>query len=521
MTVSTRVGLGLLLLVFGWSGLRQIKRATADVTDDRVVVRVAHRFLHEGIRNGLAEIARNYEREHPDVRIEYLEVPQNLWESWITTRLLGENAPELINSGHLTDEQTSRFLEPLTSYLGEPNPANADTDIAGVQWRDTFVNGLNDNYNFHSRLMEYYAVPTSFNTRRFFYNRDQFRHYFGTEAAPETFAELLSLCERLVVAGNENEATPAPVASSLLHSRWLLSLVVQHFTQNLAQDIDVYQSANGSLLEAMIALSKNDWQPADGAMREAWLAYRELCQYFQPGFLAADREQATLLFMQGRAAMLFSASWDAQMVFATAPFEVGVFALPLPEVSVTDSAPLRPVSETNVALGGSFSVVRTAPNWEHGLDFLHYLTSQTQNQVFANHSYRLPSVLGVEPAADVLGFTPRVEGAPPGINIDDLPSFGAGMSQLVVDRNLHRLIESGGDADGFFEVLTEEFPAATRQDLQRYATRLRDVIARQEVLYFARSVIAGNRDTSLSTLREQIDRQVLTLTRIEGALSQP
>lgn len=520
MKRGTLVGLLVLGTAFAWTCAVQIKRLTGTVVDDRKVVRVAHRFLHEGIRHALEEIARNYERENPDVRIEYLEVPQNLWESWITTRLLGENAPELINSGHLTDEQTSRYLEPLTPYLGQPNSANVGTDLEDVVWRDTFVNGLNDNYNFHSRLMEYYAVPTSFNTRRFFYNKDQFRRLLGSDEPPETFGELLELCARLQAATRDGEAGPLPVASSFLHSRWLLSLVIQHYTQNLGRGIDVYGSANGSLLEAMASMVKGEWQPADGALRDAWLAYRDLGRFFQPGYLAADREQATMLFMQGRATMLFSASWDAQMVFTQAPFDVGVFALPLAEEAPHSAGKLRPVSETNVALGGSFSVVRTAPNWRRGLDFLHYLTSQSQNQVFANHSYRLPAVIGVKPAEDVRGFAPRTEGAPPGINIDDLPSFGAGMSQLVLDRNLHRLVGSAADVTAFLEDLNQTWPEAAERDLHRYAGRLRGVVARQEVLYLARLLSAEPDADALAGLREQIDRQVLTLTRIEGALTQ-
>lgn len=519
MKRGTLVGLLVLGLAFAWTCAVQIKRLAGTVVDDRKVVWVAHRFLHEGIRNALNEIARNYERVNPAVRIEFLEVPQNLWESWITTRLLGENAPELINSGHLTDEQTSRYLEPLTSYLSHPNPAHVGTDLEEVVWRDTFVNGLNDNYNFHSRLMEYYAVPTSFNTRRFFYNKDQFRRLLGSDAPPETFEELLDICAQLQAATSDGTKGPLPVASSFLHSRWLLSLVIQHYTQNLGRDIDVYGSANGSLLEAMASLVKGEWQPAEGAMRDAWLAYGELGRFFQPGYLAADREQATMLFMQGRAAMLFSASWDAQMVFTQAPFEVGVFALPLAEEAPHSGGRLRSVSETNVALGGSFSVVRTAPNWREGLDFLHYLTSQSQNQVFANHSYRLPAVIGVNPAEDVRGFSPRTEGAAPGINIDDLPSFGAGMSQLVLDRNLHRLVGSEEDATAFLNDLNRTWPEAAASDLRRYAGRLRGVVARQEVLYLARLLAAEPDADALAGLREQIDRQVLTLTRIEGALA--
>lgn len=519
MKRGTLMGLLVLGTAFTWTAAVQIKRLTSSVVDDRAVVRVAHRFLHEGIRNALDEIARNYERENPDVRIEYLEVPQNLWESWITTRLLGDNAPELINSGHLTDEQTSRYLEPLTTYLAQPNPAHAGTELADVVWRDTFVNGLNDNYNFHSRLMEYYAVPTSFNTRRFFYNKDQFRRIHETDTPPETFVDLLAMCARVEAARDEFGGGPLPVASSFLHSRWLLSSVIQHYTQNLGQDIDVYGAANGSLLEAMASMVKDEWQPADGAMRDAWQAYRDLCRFFQPGYLAADREQATMLFMQGRATMLFSASWDAQMVFTQAPFEVGVFALPLADAAPHSGGVLRPVSETNVALGGSFSVVRTAPNWERGLDFLHYLTSQSQNQLFANHSYRLPAVIGVNPAEDVKGFAPRTEGAPPGVNIDDLPSFGAGMSQLVLDRNLHRLVGSGEQAQAFLAELDETWPDAAARDLRRYAGRLRGVVARQEVLYLARMLSAKTDAQALAGLREQIDRQVLTLTRIESALA--
>lgn len=516
--MNHRHGIAIVVLasVLGWALLHQVRRSD----DERVVVRVAHRFLHEGIREALDEIARNFERENPGVVIEYLEVPQNLWVSWITTRLLGGNPPELINSGHLTDEQTSRFLEPLTPYLREPNPNNVGTALEGVAWRDTFVNGLNDNYNFHAQLMDYYAVPTSFNTRRFFYNRDLFRRVLGEDEPPSTYLELIEVCRLLTADARERGVSVAPIASSFLHARWLLALVHQHFTQNLAARLDSYQAGDWGLLDAMVEILRGSWQPSAEPMRSSWLTFRELGGFFQAGFLSADREQATLLFLQEKAGMLFSASWDAQMVFSGAPFDVGVFALALPEHDATATNSLRPVSETNVALGGSFSVVRTAPNWREGLDFLHFLTSQRQNQVFARHSFRLPAVIGVEPATEVRSFVPRIEGAPPGVSFDGLESFGGGMSQMVIDRNLHRLLALEDDPEVFLSIVARELPLSARQDLVRYASRLRDVIARQEVLYLARSVVSANDDPALAALREQINQQVLMLARVEATLTQ-
>ena len=149
--VLNLIGLGLLALCFvlslGHIFGRYLRPAEAT---GKTTIRFAHWQLESGLREAFDRISAAYMQLHPDVRVEQMPVPTQIWANWLRTQLIGGTAPELIEiEGYQgeTNEMLANYFEPVTPCLGLPNPYNKDNDLAGVPWRDTFIDGLSHSYN--------------------------------------------------------------------------------------------------------------------------------------------------------------------------------------------------------------------------------------------------------------------------------------------------------------------------------------------------------------------------------------
>ena len=82
------IGLALVLVCFGLSLGRIVARAFRQ-EDTRVVttIRFAHWQLESGIREAFDQLAADYMKLHPDVRVEQMPVPENIYANWLRTQL--------------------------------------------------------------------------------------------------------------------------------------------------------------------------------------------------------------------------------------------------------------------------------------------------------------------------------------------------------------------------------------------------------------------------------------------------
>lgn len=181
-------GLGLLALIFIFSAWR-VGRFEADERDGRVVIRIAHWQLEAGIRQGIDAAARAYEARHPNVRIEQILVPERVYPIWLTTRLVGDMAPEIIELPPNYDSaRVARFFRPFGTEIDLPNVYNEGTALEGMLWRNTFIDGLASGY--HEELSDYYGVGPFTGSRALYYNRSLLRALTGSDEPLKDYAAL-------------------------------------------------------------------------------------------------------------------------------------------------------------------------------------------------------------------------------------------------------------------------------------------------------------------------------------------
>jgi raffinose/stachyose/melibiose transport system substrate-binding protein len=511
------LGLGLLVGVFVWSALHALRpRSGATLADGRKVIRFAHWQLEGGLRETFDHLAKDYERLNPGVRVEQVAVPERIFSQWLNTQLVGGTITDLValDPGKgTTDELVARYFTPLSEHVELPNPYNTGTPLEGVPLRETILDGLQGNVCYFANLLEYYGVPLSMFTVRMYYNRTLWRSVLGDTPPPEDFDAFLALCERVRAHNQRTGDNLIPVAGSRDNAAPLTDRLFSSQTQRVNQRIDIFRDLRPTTQAVGLALLRGDWTVDEPALVRGFELVREAGLNFQPGYRQIDRADAAFYFVQGRALMIATGSWDSASFGRQASFEMGVFNIPIPAPSHPRYGPqvLGPASENDVGASLSFGIPRSSPNFEQALDFLRYLVSQGANAEFSRRSGWLPSVVGVEPPPAIAAFKPRDTGYVDGFVVS---AIGAD-TQLLLQAQMGLLISRVGSVDAYLDAIRPNLSSAVRSDLRRDRRNALNNIARQDVIFAsleaARDPTTAGLDEKASALLEaQNRREALT-----------
>ena len=275
-----------------------------------------------------------------------------------------------------------------------------------------------------------------------------------------------------------------PIAGSRNNAEPIMDRLFASQTQRLSQRMDFRRDLHPSeqqLAQRLgLAYLQGRWTLDDPALTRALELNREAGLNFQPGFTQLGRDDAAFYFVQGRALMIATGSWDSTSFRQQAGFEIGVFRIPAPSPDDPryGAQLFGPAAENDVGTGLSFGIPRAGANVERALDFLRFLASQPANSKFSHRSGWLPSVEGVEPPAPVAPFLPVQTGYVDGFH---LGQFGAD-SRRLLRTEMGRLVSPGGSVDKFREAIRAPLAVAIRDDLERVRRDSVLNISRQDVI---------------------------------------
>ena len=497
------IGFTLLLVCFGIALVRVFNRQRADSNPEAIVIRVAHWQLESGIRDAVDALARDYERLHPGVRIEQNPIPERIYPSWLKTQLVGGAAPDLIQIGKGSDDETlARFFIPLTDQVEEPNPYNTGTSLAGIRWRDTFLDGLAGGESYKPNLLEYYGIPLSIITTRMYYNVTEWKRILGDTPPPTDYDAFIAICERVNAHAARTGEKIYPIAGSNYGTPWFASALIGSQTQRLGQRLDDTLVLRPVPLENATQFLNKEWTLDEPEFLNGLTLARQIGRYAQPGFIQANRDDATFYFVQGRALMIVTGSWDAPSFRALAPFELSAFRLPmpLPDHPRYGAGVLGNTSEAETPTGTTFGLTRASRHREQALDFLHFITSQKGNRTFSEVSSWLPSVADIELPPLVQPFAPVIDGYVNGIGLD--VGGGANVSRIVTS-NLGALFDANTDITRLRDLLSAELPGAVRADLVRTNRQFVINSSRQDTLLAAQVILRGKHPEAAEHRRKQ------------------
>lgn len=212
-----------------------------------------------------------------------------------------------------------------------------------------------------------YALPMDTNNMQFLYNKDLFAQA-GIAAAPATWKEFLDAIDKL------NAKGIAPLATGL--GSWVGTSMTEPYMFNYLGKDKLLSTKQGK--EPMVG---SEWESVLGL-------YAELAEHkaFAQGIATMDLPKAEELFVNGKVAMIFDGSW-AIGVFNGMNKEFvnyGVFSPPRDERASHD-----------VKIPGGVGVPLVVGNGtEHKqetLDFLEFLLSKEQQELYAAESFNLPA----------------------------------------------------------------------------------------------------------------------------------
>lgn len=521
MKLTPIIGIVLLGAAFALSAVQLWTRASVQQDPNRRIIHIGHFMIHAGMREGLDEAIANYERLHPDVLIVQDAVPLKAWSVWQRAQWAGDTTPDIMQLGKGTgDLELGRYYLALSPWIESPNPYNQGTPLAGISWRDTFVDGLGGGSGYSAALGDSYGIPSQVNTLRLFYNRELLRLITGSDTPPATFEELLAL-GRLA---HKRRPGIVPLALSGPYAGFVFDALSLGFTHQFAQPLTPSRNLRPEPIELGRAALAGRWSLATPAIRAALESWADLAAICAPNYLNQEREDAQFYFVTGRSLFLVAGSWDNAGVRQEAEFDVGVAPFPYPETNdkrrgtFTAGAP----SEANAGFGAEFGVSRSSRHPDLAVDFLRYLTSYTASARLTEVSHRLPAIVNVPVSADLAPFLPREEGVSGGFSIafNTLPG---GNTALLLRRQWHLLAaRNGHDAaaavDEFLAAVNPGWLPALKQDIARAPVqRLQTLRAADVRITFATTderTTAEARTARIVELREATLDQEMSLHQL-------
>ena len=463
------LGIALLVGCYVASAWRVARLETRENDRQRIHLRFTHDMLHASVRRAYADAIADYRQLHPEVEIDVLEVPSGMFRTWRKTRLVGETPPDMIRMGDgLNDEELAQYFVPLTSYVEQPNPYNRGTPLEGVPWKDTIIDGMSSDQSYSRGLLEYYGITHVTRTYRFYCNLDLLRRITGSERLPATLAEFFALVETIQKWARARGEPVVPIAAYNESHAALLTPLIKLQTQRLSLAVNRSRTLTVSKNQAALAWLRGDWAVDTPPVTDGWEMMKRMSSGLHPSFIQAQRNDATLGFLQQQAVMIASGTYDADDFMNHGRIRCGVFRLAPPDASderfgrnVIGASP-----DPNIGGGaGTFGILRASPHFDVALDFLRFITSAANNQKLAATMQLLPAVVGVPPDPRLEGFAIQTEGWPDGLD-PQFTDWGNREIFRTVSVNLFRLVSPGGSVADFTRSLADAFPAAMQRGLE-------------------------------------------------------
>jgi raffinose/stachyose/melibiose transport system substrate-binding protein len=413
-------GLLVLLAAIGFSVVSVAYRHLMYEAPGVRTIRLCHWQLESGFRGALDELIKEYEalyykRTGKRLRVVQIPVSERGYEQFVNTGLIGGTAPDIIEKGKaktaMDPAYVARFYLPLSAYLDEPNPYNEGTALEGRRWRDTFVDGMSSCYDYG--LGDYYYIPFSMFTMRIYYNADLFRAATGQDQPPSSYSAFVEACRRIEAYGDRQGTPITPIAGSRLQLIMFRLNFERTFDYVMIPLADDNANSYSDPFETYHAYRKGQWNFFSPPLQAAWQCMAEIAGFFQPGWLAAQRDDAVFMFAQERAAMYASGSWDASSIIDQVKdrFRVGVMDFPLPTDHPTyGQYVLGPVSEGNISGGIPWAINSRSKHADQAIDFLRFATTRRNNARFNNAITWIPVVRGAKLSKRLEPFRPRLKG---------------------------------------------------------------------------------------------------------------
>lgn len=464
------LAIGVLAVCFAVS-LWRVFQVRADAENPEVAtIHVTHWQLEAGFREAFDDIARRFEKVYLEesgrrVRVVQNAISERVYKQYVQTQGIGKSLPDLVQLGREEQGTVPRFFISNTEDVQKPNPYNKGTDLEGVPWMDTYVDGMQGSVD--PTDLEFYGAASSSLSIRLFYNGALLKEAFGLDEPPNDYREFLELCARFAewAAANGRDDL-VPIAASRFQANVFRSMRAATLFELMLENDRDFDGNFGGNDEVLLAYAAGDFDFGDPRIRADQMTVAEVTRHFPSGFMAMDRMESQFRFTQGKALFCASGSWDAMSFASQVDFPMGIMDFPRPTRQDPDFGPYvrGRVSEANVPAVFRLAISKFSDHPDVALRFLQFLTSQENNQRFNTLSRWPPAVKGAQPHPLMRPFVRKPEGF---WTADIHRVVGNGPATAVYNQANWELVEHKTDFDGFAAMMESEMPRALAQEFER------------------------------------------------------
>ena len=490
------LGIAVVVAVYAAAVLWVFLRKGADLTDDRVTIRLTHWQIESNIPQAIQAQLDRYEELNPGIRVEQNEVPGRVYQLWLRANLTGGVATDIVEFGTWLPGMKDiipRYFQPVTRYVDLPNPYNVGTPLEGIPWRKTFRDGMRGTQGFHPDLNHYYAPTLCIVSIRMFYNKSLLKEVTGYDRPPSDYREFLRLGETIERVGRETGRKLVPIAGGQLNSKWIMDFMMSRLMMPFFYELDRDHKLKVLQHDLAFGYLKGKWSHDSPDIMAGLQMVRELGGLMRPGFLQLSRDDATQQFIRGEALMIGTGTWDAPSIRELAPFEVGVVRMPFPGPDDPDYGRfvIGPVGDGAVSTGFSLYVNKATPHMAETMDLLHFMTSYEGNRIFSEVSGWYPSIIGVESNDPEPDFAPFYEGFAIGGSLINVS--GPEVTRLW-DTHSHLLFGPYGSPERLAETFRKIYPQAVKIDMGNELRQAVQQLRRLEPAIIAQIALEGFRE---------------------------
>jgi N-acetylglucosamine transport system substrate-binding protein len=306
------------------------------------------------------EVARAYEKTHPDVKVDLWGDP-GVAEK-LRPRLIAGNPPDVV----LAEVPYWRLIAEGQVYCLDDV---LETEAYGQKkkWKETLMPDLLRGLTSGGHV---YGIPSEFSVWLMWYNVNMFEKYDW--GIPETWGGFIALCEKIKNQG---------IAAMAFQGRY------PGYAINTYEIL--FQRIGG--IEALFSaynMEKGAWQSP--AAVEAGRKLQELAiKYFEEGAMGMSHMEAQMEFVRGKAAMVPCGTWLRTEMKNAIPEGMRISCFNYPGIEGGKGDPTAILTST-----GYWLVLTKGKHPQIGADFLKFLTSLEMAGRFVEEKQHLSPTIG-------------------------------------------------------------------------------------------------------------------------------
>ncbi|MDK2920004.1 MAG: multiple sugar transport system substrate-binding protein [Candidatus Petromonas sp.] len=323
---------------------------TSETTKQEIVIK-HWQHHHEARTPVVKELAQEFEKSHPGIKIEFEAIPYDSYFDKLTTALSSKTAADVFQISALQAQEmiAGGYLQPMPEKV-----------MSSAEIRNNFLDWT---VSQAEKDGKYYGLPTDVQTIVLFINNELYKKAgFDPQNPPKDWNEFLTQAKKGTIVDSQGKMQQAGLDTRY---KWAVYTLF------------IYQILNGNVVD--LVNKKVNYDSPQGL--EAWNFIKRLM---------VDEKVDSPEFMQGQ----FKFELGKAMFYLNHPVTVGRIKQMAPDLEYTVALPPAPTGHEQTTIGHNWLYVvnKESKNSEAAWEWVKFLASEEAQRKFIQKAGDLPSL---------------------------------------------------------------------------------------------------------------------------------